>query len=503
MSGGASVLGKASGAVPWTLVGKALRFAAGVATSIVVVRHLGREDYGVLAIVRVAAAFIAVPAGVGMGQALLRFLPEVSVRAGRLVGRRLLVIGAAVQLAAWAILALAVALSGAIWNDFFNADVSSFLLLATLLLIAGSLRGFFDSALTAAYEARFLAILGTAGSVLLLALTLYALNTGRGIGGILVATGVAEAAVALVAALRAFTIYRGGHAAVGASRLMGYSLPFVLLSVLNMITWKQSETLLLGHFCSAGEAGIFDVAYKLPQQLLEFVPESIWPLVMAAMSEAYTKNRAALRDLIDVYYRLLFFLVAPLSLFGLVLGDTMITILYGQEWAPAGRLAQAFFVIFSLSFFGTPLSMAIYVLEKSWANFLLALLFALVNVSLDLILIPRYGLYGAVAPVAIAIAISPFARWLTLRRFVEGVSIPWAFIGKAYLASLPLVALYPLKRFVVGVPSLAVAGLVAAALVVASIRFVGLFSMRDRELLERSNLPMKGALLRVFAGSAA
>jgi len=497
------VLGKASGAVPWTLVGKAVRFAAGVATSIIVVRHLGREEYGLLAIVRVAAAFIAVPAGVGMGQALLRFLPEISVHAGRLVGRRLLVIGLLVQVAAWALLALGVFLCGRLWDDFFHAEVSSFMLLATVLLIAGSLRGFFDSALTAAYEARFLAILGTAGSLLLFGLTAYVLRAGHGITGILIATAVAEGFVAILGGIRALTLYGGGHAAVGASRLMGYSLPFVLLSVLNMITWKQSETLLLGHFASASEAGLFDVAYKLPQQLLEFVPESIWPLIMAAMSEAYTKNRSGLRDLIDVYYRMLFFLVAPLSLFGFVLGDKMITILYGQEWAPAGGLAQAFFIIFSLSFFGTPLSMAIYVLEKSWANFVLALLFAVVNVALDLILIPRYGLVGAVIPVAIAIAISPFARWWTLRRFAGEISIPWGFIGKAYRVSLPLLALYPLKRFVVDVPSLAVACLIAAALVIAAIRFVGLFSIRDRELIERSNLPMKGALLRVFAGSAA
>ncbi len=498
-----SVLGKASGAVPWTLVGKAVRFAAGVATSVIVVRHLGRDDYGLLAIVRVAAAFVAVPAGVGMGQALLRFLPEISVREGRLVGRRLLVVGVLVQIAAWALLTLGVSLCGHVWNDFFHADVASFILLATLLLLAGSLRGFFDSALTAAYQARFLAILGTGGSIVLFGLTAYVLAAGFGIPGILTVAALAEGAVALCGGIRAFALYSGGHASVGASRLMGYSFPFVLLSLLNMITWKQSETLLLGHFSSASEAGLFDVAYKLPQQLLEFVPESIWPLIMAAMSEAYTKNRAGLRDLIDVYYRMLFFLVAPLSILGLVLGDKMITILYGAEWAPAGGLAQAFFIIFSLSFFGTPLSMAIYVLEKSWANFLLALLFAVVNVALDLILIPRYGLYGAVVPVAIAIGISPFARWLTLRRFASDIAIPWGFIGKAYCVSLPLFALYPLKRFVVNVPSLVAACVVAAALVIIAIRVVGLFGSRDRELIERSNLPMKSTLLRVFAGSAA
>jgi O-antigen/teichoic acid export membrane protein len=260
---------------------------------------------------------------------------------------------------------------------------------------------------------------------------------------------------------------------------------------------------LLGHFFSASEAGIFDVAYKLPQQILEFVPESIWALVMAAMSEAYTKNPEALRRSIDVYYRLLFFVVAPTSVFGMILGDRLITVLYGAEWAQAGVLCQLFFGIFSLTFLGTPLSMAIYVLEKSWANFLLALLFAIVNLSLDLLLIPRFGLAGAVIPVAIAIGISPLARWMTLRRFLSDVTIPWGFIGRAYLVSAPILLVLPLKRYVHDVPSLAAASLACVALVVGAMRLVGLLSRSDREMIARSNLPMKGALLRVFAGGMA
>lgn len=499
----ASVLGKASGAIPWTLVGKAIRFAAGVAASILVVRSLGTEEYGLLAIVRVTAAFLAVPAGVGMGQALLRFLPELSARSERPRGRRLLVMGLVLQIAAWALLSGAAWLARDAFDAFFHAEVGAFILLATFLMLCGSLRGFFDSALVASYQARLLAGLGTAGSVILLAFTWLALAGGYGIPGILIAAALAELVPAAGGAIRAFATYRGDEESVGASRIMSYSLPFVMLSLLNMVTWKQSETLLLGHFATPREAGIFDVAYKLPQQLLEFVPESIWPLVMAAMSEAYTKNREGLKNLIDVYYRLLFFLVAPLSLFGLVMGDRMITILYGAEWAPAGPYAQALFIVFSLSFFGTPLSMAIYVLEKSWANFLLALLFAVINVALDLVLIPRYGLIGALIPVAIAIGISPFARWLTLRRFARDITIPWGFIGKAYRISLPLLALYPLKRFVVNVPTLLAACALAALLVLASIRMLGLLSSRERELIERSNLPMKSALLRVFAGGVA
>jgi O-antigen/teichoic acid export membrane protein len=493
-----TILGKVSGAFPWALVGRAVRFAAAIVTSVVIVRALG-VDYGVLALVRVTMAFLALPAGVGMGQALLRFLPELVVTTQGHGGRRLLVTGLLVQLGAWTILTLGVFFAGDAFDAFFHTDISGYLLLATFLLLVGGLRGFFDSALTASYEMRLLAILGTVGSLVQLAATWVLLEAGAGIPGVLLATAIGELVPAIGAMRRAFAVFREPAEAIQPRRLFGYSLPFVLLSVLNMITWKQSEIVFLGHFHSAEIAGVFDLAYKLPQQLLDFVPEAIWPLILAAMSESYTKNRHRLRELIDLYYRLLFLIVPPLSIFGIVLGDRILVILYGQEWASAGIYCQLLFAIFSLSFFGTPLSMAIYVLEKSWANFLLAFLFAAINVGLDLILIPRYGLVGAMIPVAIAIAVSPIARWFTLRAFVGSVSIPWGFIGRAYLVSSPLLLLVPFRGWITSLPALAVAGIAAAGIVFVSIRVFGLLSARERALIARSQLPMKGTLLRLFA----
>ncbi len=499
-----TLLGRVSGAVPWALVARAVRLASAIVTSVVIVRSLGIHDYGLLALVRVTMAFLALPVGVGMGQALLRFLPELAVRSGGRGGRRLLVTGLVVQLSAWAALSLAVFLARDAFDAFFKADLAGYVLLATLLLLVGSLRGFFDSALTASYDMRRLALLGTIGSIVQLAATWSFLAGGAGIAGVLIATAVGELVPTLGAMRRAFAVFREPVEAIAPRRLFGYSLPFVFLSVLNMITWKQSETIFLGHFHSAELAGLFDLAYKLPQQLLEFVPDAIWPLVLAAMSESYTKNREGLRRLVDLYYRLLFLIVPPLSLFGIVFGDRILAVLYpGAEWAPAGIYCQILFGVFSLSFFGTPLSMAIYVLEKSWANFLLALLFAAINLGLDLVLIPRFGLVGAIIPVTIAIGISPIARWFAVRALMGSVSIPWRFIGRAYLVSLPLVALAPFRDRVDSVPALFGAGVAAAAIVFASIRVFGLLSATERDLIARSKLPLKGALLRVFAGSPA
>jgi len=94
------------------------------------------------------------------------------------------------------------------------------------------------------------------------------------------------------------------------------------------------------------------------------------------------------------YYRLLFFFVAPLSMFGLAMGDVLLARMYGAQMAQAGVYCQAFFLIFTLSFFGTPLSMTVYVVEKVWVNMVLNIGYAIVTVGLDLLLIRGWGFWA-------------------------------------------------------------------------------------------------------------
>jgi O-antigen/teichoic acid export membrane protein len=79
--------------------------------------------------------------------------------------------------------------------------------------------------------------------------------------------------------------------------------------------------------------------------------------------------------------------------------------------------------------------MVLYVLEKTHVNLLVYVLLAIINVGLDLVLIPKYGVPGAMIPVAIAIAAQPVVYFLAVRRLVPDVSIPFRFIGRCFFAS--------------------------------------------------------------------
>jgi O-antigen/teichoic acid export membrane protein len=385
--------------------------------------------------------------------------------------------------------------------------MSRYFVLGTVLVGAEILFLAATNLTTSFYDTRGLSLATLGGAVFYLVLVASALYLGYGVPGVLVASASANLIMAVVLALRlrrrmqtfpapADSQVPGPGLSAGA--VLRYSLPFAAITVMNLITWRQSESILLAHLRTMKEAGWFDLAYRIPQMILEFVPGAIWPLLMAGFSEIYGRDRGKLNHAITVYYKLLFLLVAPISIVGAAVGDRAIVALYGEEMAPAGPICQAFFLIFSVSFFSTPLSMAFYVLERPWSSFWLYLANSIAIVGLDLLLIPRYGLVGAVIPVALVIVASPFLTYLVLRRLGVRPSIPFGFLARVYLAAVPCGLLYPVRFWVSGKVPVALAALVAVGLYWMGLRLFRVLGEDEALLLERSGLSFAPRLAQLL-----
>jgi len=465
-SGDGSTARRVSTAMGWSVGAKLARLAIAVATSIVIVRGLGSHDYGVLSMVRTILTFLALICGFGLGQAVLRFMPELRVRRDAEGLRGLFAFVLVVQILVWAaFFALFLFKAGSLEALYRTPGLGFILKVGVGLLLVDLVALLLSQTLTSFYDVKLLSVFTTISLLVTLGLTVAFLRMGHGIVGVLLAAAISGAllSVALLDRCSLHVSLSVRPSFKQTRRLLKYSVPFAVIGVLNLITWRQSETLLLGYFMSPVEAGLFDLGYRIPQQVLELVPGAVWPLVLATFSEVYSKKRESLPDAIGGYYKLLFVLVAPLSVFGAAISIPAIKILFGSPMQSSGLLAQMFFLIFSVSFFSTPLSMALYVMELTWLNLIIYVCNAFVNVGLDLVLIPRYGLYGAVVPVGIVILASPFVYYYVLRARNISFSIPWGFIGRCYLASLPLAVFFVLARYinsVIGLVTLCVLGVI-------------------------------------------
>jgi O-antigen/teichoic acid export membrane protein len=488
-------------AMAWSVAARAGRFALGFASSVIVVRGLGDHDYGVLSAVRSVLMFVVLLAGFGTGQTLLRFLPVLRVARAGESARRLVRRVAIVHVAVWILLvALSLLLKAPLERVLKTPGVGVFVAIGIGLSLFEVLFALFANVLNAAYDTARLSAASLASHVVYIAVVLPALYAGWGVVGVLVAAaaGNALAGVIVWPRLRASLDWGGeaSPASVSGTRIWRYSLPFAAIGILNLIVWRQSETLMLAHFRSPEETGYFDLAYRLPQTILEFVPGTVWPLVMAGMSEAYARDPARLSGAVQRYYRMLFALCTPLCVLGALLGGRAVSVLFGAAMQPAALPTQLFFVIFTVSFLSTPLSMALYVLEKTSLNLLIYIVLAVINVGLDLILIPKFGVPGAMVPVSLAIAAQPVLYYMALRKYVPDISIPFGFILRCLAACAPCAVVVAILHWVGGTAGFVAASLVGLAVLLVSYRAAGVFASEELAALGAVPVPLAGRLAR-------
>jgi O-antigen/teichoic acid export membrane protein len=465
----------------WSVGAKLARTAIAVASSIVVVRGLGVHDYGVLSSVRTILTFLAFVCGLGLGQALLRFMPELRVKRDAEGARGLLAFVLLVQLAAWAAFFVVFLLWGEALGTFFRTPGLGLIIKVGVgLLVIDLLAVLASQLLTSFYDVKLLSIYTTVSLVVTLALTVAFLRAGHGVLGVLVAAAISGGLLTALllerCALHVPLTLKPSFTGIG--RVMKYSLPFALIGVLNLVTWRQSETLFLLYFRDAESAGLFDLGYRVPQQVLEMVPGAVWPLLMATFAEVYTRRREALGDAISAYYKLLFVLVAPLSVFGAAISAVGVPIVFGAPMVQSGVLAQ--------------------VIELTWLNLIIYCANAAVNIGLDFVLIPRYGLFGAVVPVTIVIAASPFVYYYALKRTGVRFAVPWGFIKRCYAASLPLAAFFFVADYVHSVLALLAACAGGVLLFWVSARLVAIFRDEDVFLLDGLGPRLRPLVLGFF-----
>ena len=498
-------LEKLSGAMYWSMIAKIARFSTGVAASVLIVRSLGPSDWGVYSVIRTILAFVSTIIMLGAGNALLKYLPYARVKGGIqdfiATMRRLILL----QISVWFMLLLLAYFGGHLLETLMEGRferLGYYLSFAVGFVIFEVFLSLVTSFVQSMYETKRYAVVTVISNIGYIVLLILFLKYGMGIVGILLSGAIVNITISLLLLRQTREMISDsgerGEKGPDLAAVMRFSLPFVATGILNLIVWRHSEVIFLGMFHGEEAAGFFGLAYHVPQILLEFVPLTIWPIVMAGISEAYTKDDSRLPGSIALYYRLLYILVIPVAAMGFAFARPLVPIIYGEGMLPAALFAQLFFVVFSYSFIYTPLSMALYVMEKSWVNMLVFTVLAVVNVGLDIVLIPRYGLWGAFLPVALVMILGVGAFYIVTKRMESGIYVPVAFIARCYIAALPTAALAITASHWNRPEQLVLQIVAGMVLLVAGFRLMRIIGPDDREIIERLPIPFKSMILKLL-----
>jgi O-antigen/teichoic acid export membrane protein len=237
--------------------------------------------------------------------------------------------------------------------------------------------------------------------------------------------GVAGLAGGVVAGLFAGLIYLVPlcrfrpvmFSAKSAIELLRFSF-WSLLGSGGMVLYGNIDTILLGYFASTSEVGL----YRIPLQLASFSLFTALALQTILYPKFAAWNCEGRRDLISAYlasalsYSLL--LALPVCIGGSLLGGRLLYFLYGSPYQAAWPVlilllaAQVAYVFVYLW------SMTLGALGMPQSGAMAALIASAVNIPLNLILIPVFGITGAAVAILITVIVHACCACMYLKSHI-------------------------------------------------------------------------------------
>ena len=305
----------------------------------------------------------------------------------------------------------------------------------------------------------------------------------------------------------------------------GLTMVFVLLTA-TLITY--TDRLLLGYFLKEGansQIAIYSIATGLAG-LVGLFAASIMAIFFPVISELHGKgDKAKMNGACSTALRWILFFSLPIAAFLVAFSGPMLHLLYGASYEP-GALVLAFFSIgILISLLGTAQRTALAGMRQLQVERNVAILAFIVNLALNVLFIPLWGINGA----ALASAISLAGMAILNQHYASklmGFSFPLSAWKNIAAGAISLVVLLLIETFAynailsspiqisgnsvvslvldkaVKLASLSIFFLVGAVVYLVLLNFMSLFEREDvavfRKIISRSGAPawLQGAAVR-------
>lgn len=266
------------------------------------------------------------------------------------------------------------------------------------------------------------------------------------------------------------------------------SLAFAMVGIFGALM-INTDSVILGFFKSAYDLGLYAVAQR-PVQLLYILPAiiavSIFPIVSHS---AHNKKHEQSRKILEFSLIASLAIALPIAIGGIILAQPLMLLLFGAEYHGAVLCFQLLLSTVLFVFPGTVIGNAMLSYNMQKAFSLTAATGAIVNIVLDLLLIPRYGINGSAVATIITQIIANGINWYLLHeRIPFSISTKlWRVIG----ASLVMTCVTIIAYFV-NIPVLAnvVISMVAYGTVLFALKEPMILHLKEIVFLNKNTNPL-------------
>jgi len=330
---------------------------------------------------------------------------------------------------------------GVLLDQIFDPRFSYLFRLGALTLASRCGLSYVLSILRASRDSRryLVYVLVDAAGTLVVAYILIAFF-GHGADAILLAAGVIGCAISCVELFRYGKQYVKEPKRFSTRKLrefLKYGVPLSAASV-GSTTLIMADRFMIGYIVGAQAVGVYAAGYRVAQMsiilLAELVMLAAYPIVIQLFEKSVESDtRVLLENLIGMYVVILVpfvFIVAILSkdIADLMLGPAFRDAFFIFPWIAAGAFCSGLTMYVSKPFE-----------LRERTHFLLYLIAAAsgLNIVMNLLLIPRYGIIGAAIASVLAYAIYLISSWFLSTRIFTW-KWPWQTVAKALLSAMAM-----------------------------------------------------------------
>ena len=175
--------------------------------------------------------------------------------------------------------------------------------------------------------------------------------------------------------------------------LIKEALPFGLAGMFAII-YFQTDTVMLSIMKGDAVVGWYNAAYRLVMGTL-FIPGAFVGALYPVLSRYFTSSKDSLMVVYEKSFKFLLMLAIPLGIGTTLLADRIIIFLYGEDFAASIIALQILIWVASLIFIRSIVGYVPASTNKQLVDTRIAGTAALLNVGLNLLLIPTYSYVGA------------------------------------------------------------------------------------------------------------
>ena len=280
-------------------------------------------------------------------------------------------------------------------NLDLTGELRTAVYIAAFSLFFWSIKELFLAVFQARQRMFFIGISRVIETFLIVVLGIYAINSGHGLIGLTLAFLASHFIVFLISA---FACARLIKISLGfdfdfQKKFLKTSLPFWFTIFFMTISFR-TDTVMIQLISGAAETGLYTSSFRLLEALY-FIPLAVISAVFPAMSRLHKTDKVLLTRLYRKMFYYLLAIALPMGIGTMILADRIILFLYGEQFAEAGFILQILILAEVAIFLYGITAYLLNAIDKQLLFTLTAAGAAILNIAMNLVLIPKLDSTGA------------------------------------------------------------------------------------------------------------